>query len=104
MSTEEGRAFARSHAMLFMECSAKTKQARAHARSLGRSWSGAIRNTRTPPPPPQGIQQVFDELLQKALDSPSLWDEQGASAGGARGAVPLGDQGNDDEAPPPCAC
>eukprot|EP00472_Partenskyella_glossopodia_P008419 CAMPEP_0197541034 /NCGR_PEP_ID=MMETSP1318-20131121/66936_1 /TAXON_ID=552666 /ORGANISM="Partenskyella glossopodia, Strain RCC365" /LENGTH=199 /DNA_ID=CAMNT_0043100165 /DNA_START=1195 /DNA_END=1794 /DNA_ORIENTATION=+ len=42
VSKEEGIAFARSNNMLFMECSAKTKQ---------------------------GVQQAFDELIQKALET-----------------------------------
>jgi Ras-related protein Rab-18 len=47
VSREEGAKFARSKSMLFMECSAKTKL---------------------------GIQQAFEELVQKILETPSLWE------------------------------
>jgi len=47
ISREEGIKFAKSKSMLFIECSAKTKL---------------------------GIQQAFEELVQKILDTPSLWD------------------------------
>mmetsp|Transcript_547 Transcript_547/g.1023 ORF Transcript_547/g.1023 Transcript_547/m.1023 type:complete len:207 (-) Transcript_547:299-919(-) len=47
VSKREGEAWARERGMLFIECSAKTKL---------------------------GIQQVFDEMVLKILDSPSLLD------------------------------
>eukprot|EP00053_Salpingoeca_punica_P003855 m.45580 g.45580 ORF g.45580 m.45580 type:complete len:206 (+) comp12459_c0_seq1:96-713(+) len=48
VSTEEGRRFAEEHSMLFIECSAKTKK---------------------------GVQQAFEELAQKVLDTPDLWGQ-----------------------------
>lgn len=45
VSRKEGEAFARSLSMLYIECSAKTKA---------------------------GVQQAFEELVQKILDTPSL--------------------------------
>jgi Ras-related protein Rab-18 len=48
VTREEGAKFAKSKSMLFMECSAKTKL---------------------------GIQQAFEELIQKILDTPTLWEE-----------------------------
>jgi len=49
VSKEEGKAFARSRNMLFIEASAKTEQ---------------------------GVQDAFDELVQKILDVPSLCHEE----------------------------
>eukprot|EP01117_Protostelium_nocturnum_P000607 TRINITY_DN106_c0_g1_i1.p1 TRINITY_DN106_c0_g1~~TRINITY_DN106_c0_g1_i1.p1 ORF type:complete len:207 (+),score=72.38 TRINITY_DN106_c0_g1_i1:94-714(+) len=49
VSREEGIKFAKEHSMLFIESSAKTKL---------------------------GIQQAFEELVQKILDTPALWDTQ----------------------------
>lgn len=49
VSRDEGLAFAREKKMLFMECSAKTKL---------------------------GVEQAFEELVQKVLDTPSLWEER----------------------------
>eukprot|EP01135_Chromosphaera_perkinsii_P006075 Nk52_evm6s390 gene=Nk52_evmTU6s390 len=46
VSTKQGMDFARRHNMLFIECSAKTRE---------------------------GVQQAFDELVQKIVDTPSLW-------------------------------
>jgi len=48
VSREEGLAFAKSKAMVFIECSAKTKL---------------------------GIQQAFEELVTKILETPSLYEE-----------------------------
>lgn len=48
VSKEEGAEFARSKAMVFIECSAKTRL---------------------------GIQQTFEELVQKILDTPSLYSK-----------------------------
>jgi len=45
VSREEGLAFAKKHAMLFIECSAKTRL---------------------------GVQQAFEELVQKILETPAL--------------------------------
>jgi Ras-related protein Rab-18 len=55
VSKEEGMAFARSNAMLFIESSAKTEE---------------------------GVQQAFEELIQKILESPNLlegetWESKG---------------------------
>ena len=49
MTKEMGMALAREHQMLFIECSAKTKV---------------------------GIQQAFEELVQKILDNPSLYENE----------------------------
>ncbi|PRP79229.1 RAB18, member RAS oncogene family isoform 2 [Planoprotostelium fungivorum] len=49
VSREEGAKFAEKHKMVFIEASAKTKL---------------------------GIQQAFEELVQKILDTPSLWQNQ----------------------------
>jgi len=49
VTKEEGMKFARKKAMLYIECSAKTKV---------------------------GIQQTFEELVQKILDKPSLWQDE----------------------------
>lgn len=46
VTREEGLKFAQKNQMLFIECSAKTKV---------------------------GVQQTFEELVQKILDTPSLW-------------------------------
>lgn len=48
VSKEEGAEFARSKAMVFIECSAKTRL---------------------------GIQQTFEELVQKILDTPTLYSK-----------------------------
>lgn len=60
VSKAEGLAFAKDNAMLFMEASAKTEQ---------------------------GVEQCFEELIQKILDIPELYEERGA---GARRTVQLG--------------
>jgi len=52
VTREEGVKFAKSKSMLFLETSAKTKL---------------------------GIQQAFEELVQKILDTPSLWDKKKGS-------------------------
>jgi Ras-related protein Rab-18 len=56
VSKKEGQAFAREHNMLFIEASAKTQD---------------------------GIQQAFDELLQKILDVPALLEEEGSAGAGS---------------------
>jgi len=53
VTTNEGREFARAHKMLFMECSAKTAD---------------------------GIQQSFEELLTKVLETPGLLDSDSREA------------------------
>jgi GTPase SAR1 family protein len=75
VSADEARAFARANSMLFLECSARTEQ---------------------------GIQQVFDELIQKILDAPSLMEEAGLASGGAK--VSVDDGGYDEQAPALCPC
>jgi len=48
VTKEEGMRFAKKKSMLYIECSAKTKV---------------------------GIQQTFEELVQKILDTPNLWED-----------------------------
>lgn len=55
VSTEEGKEFARSMSMLYIEASAKTEE---------------------------GVQQAFEELCQKVLDVPSLLGEGATKASG----------------------
>ncbi len=63
MSKKEGQAFAREHGMLFIEASAKTQD---------------------------GINQAFDELMQKILDVPSLLqDDNAAGSGGNSGSASM---------------
>lgn len=68
VSKKEGSAFARANAMLFIECSAKTQD---------------------------GIQQAFDEVVQKMLEAPQLSGDSaadmGASSGGASAGMRLDD-------------
>ena len=52
VSKEEGLKFARKHSMLFIEASAKTKE---------------------------GVQIAFEELVEKILHTPGLWDNDGKS-------------------------
>ena len=52
VSKEEGLKFARKHSMLFIEASAKTKE---------------------------GVQIAFEELVEKILQTPGLWDNGGKS-------------------------
>jgi len=69
VSREQGVNYARSKEMVFIECSAKTRL---------------------------GIQQTFEELVQKILDTPSLWEK-----------VPSRDNVNVDQNQEPvelCAC
>jgi Ras-related protein Rab-18 len=54
VAREEGLAFAKSKAMVFIECSAKTKL---------------------------GIQQAFEELVTKILETPSLYEKETKSTG-----------------------
>lgn len=54
VSREEGLAFAKSKAMVFIECSAKTKL---------------------------GIQQAFEELVTKILETPSLYEKETKATG-----------------------
>lgn len=54
VSREEGLRFARRHAMLFMEASAKTKE---------------------------GVQCAFEELVEKILQTPGLWESYGRKEG-----------------------
>jgi len=54
VTTEEGRSFAKDNNMLFIESSAKTKQ---------------------------GVEQAFEELTMKIIDTPSLWQKGDNSKG-----------------------
>jgi len=66
VSRDEGAKFAKKHSMLFIEASAKTKL---------------------------GIQQAFEELVQKILDTPSLYTQQEKAKATAKltdGAEPQG--------------
>jgi len=56
VSKKEGQAFAREHNMLFIEASAKTQD---------------------------GINQAFDELMQKILDVPELLQDENAAGSGS---------------------
>ncbi|EDQ90337.1 uncharacterized protein MONBRDRAFT_35113 [Monosiga brevicollis MX1] len=58
VSTEVGRDFARDKQMMFIECSAKTKA---------------------------GVQQAFEELAQKVLDTPELWNKEAVKGLDIRG-------------------
>lgn len=60
VSVEEAQAFARKQAMMYIECSAKTRQ---------------------------GIQQTFEELVQKILDTPEIIAEVGGGLGGLRSGL-----------------
>ncbi|GBG32223.1 Ras-related protein Rab-18 [Hondaea fermentalgiana] len=69
VSTREGEAWARQRGMLFIETSAKTKL---------------------------GVKQVFQELVQKILDSPTLLEGTAASGGASRpGGMSSSNQGAD---------
>ncbi len=52
VTKEEGLKFARRHSMLFIEASAKTKE---------------------------GVEIAFEELVEKILQTPGLWDKAGSS-------------------------
>jgi len=54
VTKEEGMRFAKKKSMLYIECSAKTKV---------------------------GVQQTFEELVQKILDTPSLWETKKPTSG-----------------------
>jgi len=54
VSKEEGLKFARKHAMLFIEASAKTKE---------------------------GVQIAFEELVEKILQTPGLWENRSPNGG-----------------------
>ncbi|KAL4222968.1 Ras-related protein Rab-18 [Mactra antiquata] len=61
VTKEDGLKFARKHQMLFIEASAKTKE---------------------------GVQCAFEELVEKIIQTPGLWETDGK-----RGTVSMNDQG-----------
>uniref|UniRef100_A0A914YM08 small monomeric GTPase n=1 Tax=Panagrolaimus superbus TaxID=310955 RepID=A0A914YM08_9BILA len=71
VTREEGLQFAKKHKMLFIEASAKTRE---------------------------GVQFAFEELIEKILQTPGLWE---ASQGGS---VNLKRQRETDDAPSSCTC
>uniref|UniRef100_A0A914PRQ4 small monomeric GTPase n=1 Tax=Panagrolaimus davidi TaxID=227884 RepID=A0A914PRQ4_9BILA len=71
VTREEGLQFAKKHKMLFIEASAKTRE---------------------------GVQFAFEELIEKILQTPGLWE---ASHGGN---VNLKRQRETDDAPSSCTC
>ncbi|KAI8580249.1 hypothetical protein K450DRAFT_237549 [Umbelopsis ramanniana AG] len=70
---KEGAAMAQKLQTLFIECSAKTKV---------------------------GVQEAFEELVQKIIETPSLWQKQQAPASTIR----VSSNGNDEQESSPCAC
>jgi len=77
VTREEGQRFARSKAMLFMECSAKTKL---------------------------GIQQAFEELVQKILETPSLWQDAQTNRSRSGGVPSLSASNNNNNDQNQSAC
>ncbi len=69
VSKSEGSKFARDHGMLFIEASAKTQE---------------------------GVNQAFEELLEKILDVPALLGESAAAAGNRHGNMRI-QRDNEDE-------
>lgn len=67
----DGLKFARKHAMLFIEASAKTKD---------------------------GVQCAFEELVEKIIQTPGLWDKDGQKGGG----VSMTAQGSEQQGA--CSC
>ncbi|CAF4032859.1 unnamed protein product [Adineta steineri] len=67
---EEGDRFARKHSMLFIEASARTSE---------------------------GVQVAFEELVEKILETPSLWEKTEA-------AIRSIDKNYSDNAPTRCSC
>eukprot|EP00051_Salpingoeca_urceolata_P000993 m.37787 g.37787 ORF g.37787 m.37787 type:complete len:211 (-) comp11134_c0_seq2:124-756(-) len=70
VTTSQGTDFAAENSTLFIECSAKSKQ---------------------------GVKDAFEELTQKVLDTPDLWQKagqgrsSGVTLGGSGAAAPTGD-------------
>eukprot|EP00730_Choanoeca_flexa_P019187 TRINITY_DN9363_c0_g1_i4.p1 TRINITY_DN9363_c0_g1~~TRINITY_DN9363_c0_g1_i4.p1 ORF type:complete len:205 (+),score=63.30 TRINITY_DN9363_c0_g1_i4:55-669(+) len=64
VTSDEGKKFAREHNMMYIDCSAKTKV---------------------------GVQQAFEELGQKILDTPELWQDKGNGGMKVDGSSGAGD-------------
>jgi len=71
VSRKEGEAFAKRFSTLFIECSAKTKA---------------------------GVDQAFEELVHKIVDTPSLWQKGKKNAGVNLQASPPPEEGSS------CSC
>ena len=72
VSKDEGLKFARKHSMLFIEASAKTKE---------------------------GVQIAFEELVEKILQTPGLWETPTSSR-----SIKVDDKEDDAKARGSCYC